>query len=187
MSKIKSLLLTLLLLFLTACGTETQIDPRQEFDLWDYLTSSFSYDVTYQIYENDLATNIHSERNTQFGDHYIRQSNTGTTTLFLGNEQILMRENTQNGGEDINVIRYVYLGDRAVFQSPSFQLCTFERFYDQYSTHGSTFFNTIQIACTSISGTYQEFYYAYDEGLDSIYREENGFKTEYVKIGESRI
>jgi len=183
MFKIKSLLLTLLLLFFSACGTESQIDPRQEFDLWDYMTSSFSYSVTYDTYVNDIVTNRYGETHIQYGDQYVRQNNTGTTTLFLGNEQILMREPT----EDINVIRYVYLGDRAVFQSPTFQLCTFERFYDQYSTHGSTFFNTIQIACTSINGTYQEFYYAYDEGLVSIYREENGFRTEYVKIGESRI
>ena len=91
MSKIKSLLLTLLLLFLTACGTESQIDPRQEFDLWDYLTSYYSYDVTYQIYENNTPISRYNERHTQLGDHYIRQSNTGKTTLFLGNRFLCER------------------------------------------------------------------------------------------------
>jgi hypothetical protein len=147
------------------------------------MTSSFSYSVTYDTYVNDIVTNRYGETHIQYGDHYVRQNNTGTTTLFLGNEQILMREPT----EEINVIRYIYLGDQAVFQSPSFQLCTFERFYDRYTTHGRSFYNTIQIACTSINGLYQEFYYAYDEGLVSLYQEVNGIRTESVKIDESRL
>ena len=178
-----SIILSATLFFFSACGTEEHIDTTRVFDLWDYMTSSSNYEVGYDIYENNILTAPYSETHRQFGDHYERQSATGTTTLFLGSSRILMSEPTGN----IDVIRYVYLGDRGVFQSPSIQLCSFERFFDTYSTKGSTFYNVVQIACTTNSGVYQEFYYGYNEGIVSIYEKDGAFEKEYVKVSENPI
>jgi len=183
MKVLKTLTLSILLFFFSACGTETHIDPTRVFDLWDYMTSSSNYEVEYDVYENGSRTSTYVETHRQFGDLYERESATGTTRLFLSSSRILMNEPTGN----IDIIRYVYLGDRGVFQSPSIQTCNFEKFYDSYRTNGSFFYNVIQIVCTTNSGVYQEFYYGYNEGFVAMYKRDGGFETEYVKISERAI
>jgi len=182
MKILNSIILSLTLLFFSACGTEEHIDTTRVFDLWDYMTSSSNYEVGYDIYENDVNTGSYLETHRQLNLEktvYERQSAFGTTTLYLSSSQILMSEPTGN----INILRYIYLGDRGVFQSPDIQLCSFDRFYDNYLS----FHNVIQIVCTSRSGVYQEFYYGYNEGIVSFYEKDGAFEKEYVKVSERAI
>jgi len=184
MQILKSLILSVCFLFLSACGSgETQIDSRRVFDLWSYMTSSSNYEVTYDVYENGINTGSYLETHRQFGDQYREQSASGTTNLFLTSNTILMSEPTGN----IDIIRYVYLGDRGVFQSSSIQLCSFERFYDSFTIKNSIFYNVIQITCTNIDGSYQEFYYGYDEGFVAMYKKVGTLEIENVKVSERVI
>lgn len=183
MNILKKTILSFSLFFLSACGTEAGIDPNRGFDMWDYMTSASSYEVEYDVYENNLKTDFYIETHRQFGTQYERQSSFGLTTLLLNSSQILMNE--PNGST--NIIRFLQLGDKGIFQSPSIQLCSLERFYDTYQNKNSIFHNVIQVACTLKSGTYQEFYYGYNEGIVSIYENNNGLITEYVKVSEKAI
>ena len=87
----------------------------------------------------------------------------------------------------ISIIRYVKLGDSGIFQAPNIDVCSLERFYERYRTRGQTFDNVIQISCTYKSGVYQELYYGFNEGIVSIYEEDNGLRTKYIKVDERRI
>ncbi len=168
-----------------ACGTTSTVDPRAEFDLWDYMTSSQNYEIIYQRYHNGVPNGTTSERTIYNGNEYLREHSDGTTTRLLTNGRNMLMIDPD--GVETNIIRYLYLGDRGVFQSPFIQLCSFERFYESYQTHGSQFYNVIQIACTSRSGVYQEFYYGYDEGLVAFYQDDGGIINESIKIADRAI
>ncbi len=185
MKILNHLLFSSIIFLLTACGTERQIDPTRVFDMWDYMTSSSNYEVEYDIYQNDILIGRDFEVHKQFGNQYeISNANSVvTSSLFLGNNQLLLQEGT----DDSNIIRHVYLGDRGVFQSPFIELCTFERFYDRYRTKNSIFYNVIQISCNYRSGIYREFYYGYNEGLVSFYEEDGANQLKSVKISENAI
>jgi carboxylesterase type B len=183
MNKLRKIALTLFLIFFSACGSESDINPSLGFDMWDYMTSARNYEVEYDVYENNLKTDFYVETHRQFGTQYERQSSNGLTTLFLSSNTILMREPSRS----TNIIRFLHLGDTGVFQSPTIQLCSLNRFYDTYQNKGSIFNNVLQVACTSTSGVYQEFYYGYNEGIVAIYQENSGFITEYVKVSERAI
>ena len=183
MSKLKYIMLLSIALFFIACGTDNDVNHDNRFDLWEYMTSSKSYDVEYDIYENNRKTDYYRETHRQYGDEYERQSESGTTKLYLHSRNIIMNEPT--GTVDID--RFVYLGDKDIFHSPKLQLCTFEKFYDDYRTKNSTFYNVVQIACTTKSGVYQEFYYGYNEGIVSLYEKDGNYEKEYVKVSEKEI
>ncbi|CAA6798622.1 MAG: Unknown protein [uncultured Sulfurovum sp.] len=183
MSKLKKVILTFSLLFFTACGTETAIDPNRGFDMWDYMTSASNYEVEYDIYEDGLKTDFYTETHRQLGSQYERESANGLTTLLLSSNQILMNE--PSGSTEI--IRFLQLGDSGIFHSSTIQLCSLKRFYDTYKNKSSTFYNVLQVSCTLDNNVYQELYYAYNEGIVSMYEESNGLSTEYVKISERAI
>lgn len=183
MRKVHKTILSFSLLLFTACGTETTLDPNRGFDMWDYMTSARNYEVEYDVYENNLKTDFYVETHRQFGTQYERESSAGTTTLLLSSNQILMNE--PNGST--NIIRFLHLGDSGIFQSPNIQLCSLERFYETYQNKNSVFYNVIQVACTLKSGTYQEFYYGYNEGIVATYTRTNTTETEYVKVSERAI
>ncbi|CAA6813861.1 MAG: Unknown protein, partial [uncultured Sulfurovum sp.] len=175
MNKLKKITLTFSLLFFTACGSENNINPDLGFDMWEYMTSARNYEVEYDVYENGSKTDFYLETHRQFGSEYERESSNGVTTLLLSTNNILMKESSNN----TNIIRYLHLGDKGIFQSPNIQLCTLERFYDTYQNKNSIFNNVLQISCTLKSGSYQELYYGYNEGIVAIYEENAGLKTEY--------
>ncbi len=183
MNRLKKIVLMVLLLFFTSCGNESQINPNLGFDMWDYMTSARSYEVEYVVYENGLQTDYYKETHKQFGTEYQRESSSGLTTLFLNSNTILMREPNNS----INIIRFLHLGDTGVFQSPTIQLCGLERFYQTYQNRGYTFYNVLQVTCTSTSGAYQEFYYGYNEGIVATYEKNADFITEYIKVSERAI
>ncbi len=179
----KKLLFIFIFLFTACGGQENRIDSSRGFDMWEYMTSASSYDVEYDIYENGLKVDYYRETHKQYGSEYERISNGGTTTLFLNADRILMDD--PNGRTSI--IRFLHLGDSGIFQSSSIELCSLERFYENYHNKGHDFYNVLQVVCTSKNGIYQEFYYAYNEGIVRIYEEDHGNTTEYAKISEREI
>lgn len=183
MNGLKKIILTLFLLLFTSCGTQTQIDPNNGFDMWEYMTSASNYEVTYVVYENDIQVDTYVETQKQYGSEFERISSNATTTLYSSSDSILMQEPNNS----INVIRYLQLGDRNIFQSSTLELCTLDRFYNEYQNRGHLFYNVLQVKCTTTSGVYQEIYYGYNEGIVSIYEENSGVVTEYVKISEKAI
>lgn len=183
MNKLQKTLILFSLIFFTACGSETNIDTSRGFDMWDYMTSTSNYEVEYDIYENGQKTDYYTEIHRQLGSQYERESSSGITSLFLNSGSIFMKEPNNS----INIVRFLHLGDLNIFQSPTIKQCDLERFYETYRNKESTFYNVLQVTCTSVSGVYQEFYYGYNEGIVSIYEENNGLTTEYVKRFEREI
>ena len=188
MKKIKLLLISTVLVFVTGCGvTETtnDIDPDRGFDMWEYMTSPLDYEVEYAVYENGLETDYYVETNRVFDnrDTYERRSDTGRTTLFLNNSYILMKEPTR----DVEISRFIHLGDSHVFRSSDISNCSIERFYPTYKVYDSIFDNVLMIDCLSKSGVKQEFYYGYSEGIVAIYQNNSTSTTEYIKVQEKRI
>jgi len=177
------MILTTFVLFFTSCGTQTQIDPNSGFDMWEYMTSASNYEVTYVVYENDTQIDTYVETQKQYGSEFDRISNSATTTLYLSSNSILMQEPNNT----IDIVRYLQLGDRNIFQSSTLELCTLDRFYNEYQNRGHQFYNVLQVKCTTSSGVYQEIFYGYNEGIVAIYEELNGVTTEYVKISEKAI
>jgi len=184
MKKLMFTLLSSTILLFTACGTTSQVDTRKVFDLWNYMTSDRNYDVVYSVYENNRRVGQYEETHLQYGDEYERQSDTGTTRLLANPNRILMQEPS---GDNISILRYVYLGDKGIFQSSDIKVCSFERFYDTYRTQDNTFYNVVQVSCTTHSGLYSEYYYAYNEGIVAFYQKDNNIEKEYIKISERRI
>lgn len=188
MKKLRLLLISTVLLWIVGCGiTETtnEIDSDRGFDMWEYMTSPLDYEVEYTVYENGVETDYYVETNRVFdnGDTYERRSDTGRTTLYLNNSYILMKEPTR----DVEISRYVHLGDSHIFKSLDINNCVVERFYPSYKVYGSTFNNVLMIDCLSSSGVKQEFYYGYSEGIVAIYQNNNSSIIEYIKVKEKRV
>lgn len=185
MKKMTVYVVSLVSLLLWGCGTGTSsgIDPNRGFDMWEYMTSTLNYEVEYAIYEDGTQTDYSVETHKMYTDEYVRKSNNGITTLYLQGNIIFMREPSN----DVTIERYVYLGDQRVFQSSDIQLCSVERFYENYTTKGHTFNNVLMIGCTSKSGVEQQFYYGYNEGIVSMYENDGGTQKEWVKVAEKAI
>ncbi len=188
MKKLKLLLISTVLLFVIGCGTtdtSNEIDPDRGFDIWEYMTSPLNYEVEYAIYKDGSQTDYYIETNQMFdnGDTYERRSDTGRTTLYLNSNYILMKEPSR----DVEISRYIHLGDSHIFKSSDIDNCVAERFYPTYTIHSSIFDNVLMIDCLSKSGVKQEFYYGYSEGIVAIYQNDNSLITEYVKVKENRI
>jgi hypothetical protein len=187
MKKLKRLLLFITVSLFTACGVETQkeIDPTRGFDMWEYMTSTLDYRVEYDVYENNQKIDYYIENNMIYdnGDTYERRSETGRTTLYLNSRIIVMKEPTR----DVEIERYVHLGDSGIFRASSIDRCTTKRFYPHYKIKNSTFENVLMVECLSKSSVIQEFYYGYNEGIVAIYEREGEKTKEYVKVDEKRI
>ena len=188
MKKFKLLLALTILLFITACGTTDtaeEIDTNRGFDMWEYMTSPLDYEVEYDVYENNVKTDYYIETNRVFdnGNTYERRSAKDRTTLYLNSSYILMKEPAR----DVEINRYVHLGDNHIFKSSDIDNCRVERFYPKYTVHDSTFENVLMIDCLSKSGVKQELYYGYSEGIVAIYQNDNSVINEYIKVKEKRI
>ena len=188
MKKLKLLLTSTILLFVAGCGTtepSNEIDADRGFDMWEYMTSPLNYEVEYAVYENGAETDYYTETNQVFdnGNTYERRSDTGRTPLYLNSNYILMKEPTI----DVEISRYVHLGDSHVFRSSDVNNCTIKRFYPTYTVHGSNFNNVLMVDCLSKKGVKQELYYGYSEGIVAIYQDNDSVITEYIKVSEKRI
>lgn len=187
MKNLKRNLITLSLLFFTACGTEQSeppIKPALGFDMWDYMTSSRNYEVTYDHYEDNQTADVYVEMHRQLGGkEYRKESSNNLSTLTLYSNRIEMEE----PNDKITVVRFVHLDDTHVFKSSTLEDCTLKAFHETYKRRNLTFHNVLQVNCLSKEGAKQEFYYGYNEGVVALYKEENGVTTEYVKIGEKSL
>ena len=176
------------LFIIQGCGTtdkSNDINPAKGFDMWNYMTSPSSYEIEYSFYENGNKIDYYIETNHLFdkGHTYERKSDTGRTTLYLNSNYIVMKEPTR----DVEINRYVHLGDTHIFTSGDIDNCIVERFYDSYNVHNSIFKNVLMINCISKSGAEQKLYYGYSEGIVAIHQYDNSLIKEYVKVGEKAI
>lgn len=189
MNKLKVLLLSIWLLFFSACGTGTtsDVDPDRGFDMWEYMTSTLNFEVEYAVYENGVETDYYVEENRMYTNEYERESSSGITTLYLDGNTISMEESSNGVNNNITIERYIYLGDSGVFQSSSIQLCSVDHFYETYQREGKIFNNVLMIGCISKSGVKQEFYYGYNEGIVAIYENDGFNEREWIKVGENPI
>jgi len=178
----------MMLLSFVGCGvteSENEIDSNQGFDMWEYMTSPLDYEIEYAVYENEKEIDYYVETNRLFdeGKTYERRSETGRTTHYLNSNYILMKEPSR----DVEISRYVHLGDNHVFRASDIDNCKVERFYSTYKIHEVAFDNVLMINCLSKNGVKQELYYGYSEGIIAIYQNNNESITEYVKVKEKRI
>jgi len=187
MKKLKLFVLSITLLFFTACGTEREIntDSKKVFDMWRYMTSTFDYKIEYDVYENGQKVDYYIENNMLYdnGDTYERRSETGRTTLYLNSRIIVMKEPTR----DVEIERYVHVGDVNVFKASSIDICSIKHFYSEYRIKNSLFENVLMVDCLTKSGVIQEFYYGFNEGIVAIYEKDGKNIKEYVKVDEKRI
>ncbi|KIM02975.1 MAG: hypothetical protein KU29_13240 [Sulfurovum sp. FS06-10] len=183
MEKLKYGLLSLMTTILVGCGSDTFNAKTAEFDMWDYMTASSNYEVSYDVYTNGAKTDDYQETNRISPNLYTRESSEGTTTLELDNSIIIMREPSQ----DTEIQRYVRLGDSGVFHSSAIALCSVDTFYSEFPLKASLFTNVLKIACTMKSGAIQELYYGYNEGIVALSSDDGIDKIEYVKVGENEI
>jgi hypothetical protein len=183
MKKLKPLLLSLVMVLFTACGTETTLTPTR-FDMWEYMTAILDYEVEYDIYENGVKVDYYRENHRLLSsNNYERESSNGVTSLQLNGNNILMREPSQ----DVSVERYVYLGDRGIFHAPTIRICSAERYYSTYERKGSRFHNVLMVECESKSGVHQQYFYGYNEGLVAIYENDGAVEREWIKVSERHI
>ena len=183
MKTIKLLFLLLLMALFTACGTDVGQTTPTRFDMWEYMTSSTDYRVQYRVYENDTAVDYEIENHRMYDDKYERDGNDGLITLTTNSATILMVEPLQ----DVRINRYLHLGDNNVFRGELIDNCTLKQFYRDYETKGIIFHNVVRVDCKSVSGVKQEYYYGYNEGLVSLYKNDGEREIELVKINESRL
>ena len=188
MKKIKQLLISITLLSFIGCGvteSENEIDPNLGFDMWEYMTASLDYEVEYALYEDGKEVDYYVETNRMFdnGKTYERRSETGRTTHYLNSNYILMKEPTR----DVEISRYVKLGENHIFRASDIDNCKAERFYATYKIYNVVFDNVLMIDCLSQSGVKQELYYGFNEGIVAIYQSNKEHVTEYVKVKEKRL
>jgi len=182
MKKLKQYSLLSMLIFFTACGTETIENNPDRVDMWNYMTSSLSYSVKYDVYENGVKTNYYEEDHRRLSeDNYESVSADGVTSLYLTGSTITMQEPEQ----EVIINRYLYEGDENIFSGEFIDNCTFEQYYRDYEVKGEIFHEVVMVACTSISGVKQEYYYGYNEGLVYQYVDDGVSAHERIKVQEN--
>ena len=191
MRKITLFMVIVISILFTACGgtdddfLNDDLDSSAKiYDMWNYMTPNKSYDIEYDKYEDGRKTDYFFEVTKVFNDGVVeRISGDNRTTLTLNENSIKVEE---PDGNVVQVQRYVKIGDTNVFQSSNIKSCIADNFLRSITIHGSEFFNVIKVTCRTDSSS-SELYYAYDEGIVSVYRDDGRVKTEIVKVGEKRL
>ncbi len=188
MIRVKLLLISTILVSILGCrATESSydIDSDRGFDMWNYMTSTLNYEVEYDIYNNGDKQDYYIEDNRVFdnGKTYERRSANDRTVLYLNSNYILMKEPSR----DVEIKRFVHLGDNHIFNASNIDNCSLDRFYPKYIVYNSTFNNVLRVNCLTKSGVKQELYYGYSEGIVAIYQNDHSTITEYVKVNEKPI
>ncbi|NOZ90262.1 MAG: hypothetical protein GXO60_03140 [Epsilonproteobacteria bacterium] len=187
MKKLKILFFVIAFWFIGGCGGDSYVDEttyNQEYDMWEYMTPSSSYDIEYVVYEDGKETDYFYETTKVFSSDLVeRVSRDDRTVLKLYEDSIRVEE---PNGEVVQVQRYVKIGDDNIFQSSSIRSCKADDYFRSIVIKGVEFYRVIKVSCLTNSGS-SEIYYGYDEGIVSIYRNENGSITEIVKVDEKRL
>jgi len=176
------LLSLFILIFINSCGTSYNREP---LDMWLYMTPDRSVDVTYALYENGQEKEYFKETVKIFSSGTVeRVSGEDITSLVPYSDKIVLQE---ANGEYVYIKRLVEVGDKNVFQSDSIKFCNIENFFEIFRAKDMEFYNVIKVHCLSKSETISDIYYAYDEGIVYLYRNENGLISEILKIRESQL
>ncbi len=185
MKQIKFLLFISIIIFIGGCG-DTYIDDiyNKEYDMWEYMTPSSSYDIEYAVYENGIRVDNFYETTKVFASGIVERDSGDERTILTPYQDTIRVE--ESDGEVIQVQRYIRIEDENIFQSPSIRSCRADDYFRSIVIKGVEFFNVIKVACQTDSSN-SDIYYGYNEGIVSIYRSENGLITEIVKIDERRL
>jgi len=191
MRKLTLLMVVLVSVFFTACGgtdddfyNNDSESSAKVYDMWKYMTPNNSYDIEYDKYENGKKIDYFFEVTIVFENGVVeRTSGDDRTTLTLNQNSIKIEE---PDGNVVQVQRYVKIGDTNVFKSATIKSCIADDFLRSITIHGSEFYNVIKVTCRT-EGSSSELYYAYKEGIVSVYRDDGKVKTEIVKVDERRL
>jgi len=184
MKRLKKIFLLVLMTIFSACGTgKTEEVNEDRFDMWEYMTATVNYEVEYALYENGSKTDYFYETHKMMSQHYERENSNGITTLDLNKRDILMKEPSR----DVKIERYAHLGDNNLFHAEEIKNCQLEHFFKIFENKGMRYNNVLMVDCISQSGIEEKFYYGYNEGLVTLYKNDHGSKKEWVKISEKSI
>ena len=186
MKKIKILLFMIIILFIGGCGNSYVNEDvnNKKYDMWDYMTPEYSFDVEYALYENGKQTDYFYETTKVFSPTKVQRQNGDEITTLTRYDDVIRVE--QPNGEVVEVKRFIKIGDNNIFKSPTIHSCKADNYFRSLIIKGVEFYNVIKIACQTDSGS-SDIYYGYDEGIVSIYRKENGTITEIVKVDERQL
>jgi len=186
MKKFKILLFMIIILFIDGCGNSYANEDvhSKEYDMWEYMTSQYSFDIEYALYENSKRTDYFYETTKVFSPTEVqRQSGDELTTLTRYNDVIRVE---QPNSEVVQAQRFVKIGDNNIFQSSTIHSCRADDYFRSIVIKGVEFYRVIKVACQTDSGS-SDIYYGYNEGIVSIYRDENGSISEIVKVNERQL
>jgi len=186
MKKFKILLFMIIILFIGGCGNSYVNEDvhSKEYDMWEYMTPEYSFDIEYALYENGKRTDYFYETTKVFSSSEVqRQSGDELTTLTRYDDVIRVE---QPNGEVVQAQRFIKIGDRNIFQSSTIHSCRADDYFRSIVIKGVEFYRVIKVACQTDSGS-SDIYYGYNEGIVSIYRNENGSISEVVKVDERRL
>ena len=181
----RRLIFLFMALLMVGCGTNSEESGSsgggEIYDLWAYMTPHKSYEMEYDLYENGEKIDYFFETVKVLSESSVkRESGERVITLNLNNNSIKMVE---RGGEEIDIQRYVKVGDNDVFNAPSLDGCYVKSSLESVTLKKKEFFNLLRINCNSKEER-SEFYYALDEGLVFVYKNDGRVERETVKIGE---
>jgi len=186
MQKFKILFFIITILLISGCGNSyiNEDTSSKEYDMWLYMTPEYSVDIEYDLYENGKRTDYFYETTKVFSPIEVqRQSGDELTTLTRYDDVIRVE---QPNGKLVQVQRFIKIGDNNIFQSSTIHSCKADDFFRSIIIKGVEFYNVIKVACQTDSGS-SDIYYGYNDGIVSIYRDENHTITEIVKVDERRL
>ena len=186
MKKIKILLFVITILFIGGCGNGyvNEDDNSKEYDMWEYMTPEYSFDIEYALYENGKRTDYFYETTKVFSPTEVQRQNGDEITTLTSYDDVIRVE--QPNGEVVEVDRFIKIGDNNIFKSSTIHSCRADKYFRSIVIKGVEFYRVIKVACQTDSGS-SDIYYGYNEGIVSIYRNENGNITEIVKVDERQL
>jgi len=186
MKELKILLFMITVLLIGGCGNTYVNDDvySQEYDMWEYMTPQYSFDVEYAIYENGKRTDYFYETTKVFSPTEVQRQNGDEITALTRYDNGIRVE--QPNGEIVEAQRFIKIGDTNIFQSSTIHSCRADDYFRSIVIKGVEFYRVIKVSCQTDSGS-SDIYYGYNEGIVSTYRNENGVITEIVKVDERQL
>ncbi|SFV51667.1 Alcohol dehydrogenase [hydrothermal vent metagenome] len=185
MKRLQLLLFIIIALIFGACGTNIEDDRYSKtYDMWMYMTPTYTIDVEYDVYKNGQKIDYFIETTKLFPSGVVeRVSGEDVTVLTPYDNYIEMDE---RDGDRVEVQRFVKIGDTNIFQSSSDLLCRIDDYFFEKTIRGSRFQEVIKISCQK-GAIQSEIYYAYEEGIVSFYENNGRDITETVKVREIKL
>ena len=178
------LFITIALIF-GACGTDVK-DNKQDktYDMWKYMTPPYTVDVEYTTYKIGQPTDSFIESNRVFSSFEVERVSGDDVTLLTRYDNYI--EMFEKEGERVEIQRFIKTGDTNIFNSSSNLSCRVDDYFFEIIIKNYKFHEVIKINCQK-GDTYSEIYYAYEEGIISLYQNRSGDITEIVKRREIKL